>query len=106
RRHTRFSRDWSSDVCSSDLCGSVSSTKGTAALTLSDIYCPSTDHGVILLSVNCLDNHICGPPPVIGVYKPLASSSLVFMTIEILPLSFTTPDFSFEIPFSIKSSPI
>src|SRR5690606_24039951 len=21
RRHTRFSRDWSSDVCSSDLCG-------------------------------------------------------------------------------------
>src|SRR5690606_9510841 len=23
RRHTRFSRDWSSDVCSSDLCGAA-----------------------------------------------------------------------------------
>src|SRR5690606_34575232 len=27
RRHTRFSRDWSSDVCSSDLCSSASSPR-------------------------------------------------------------------------------
>src|SRR5207302_8311123 len=26
RRHTRFSRDWSSDVCSSDLCACAAST--------------------------------------------------------------------------------
>src|SRR5690606_40645815 len=26
RRHTRFSRDWSSDVCSSDLCRTVGSS--------------------------------------------------------------------------------
>src|SRR5690606_39723278 len=25
RRHTRFSRDWSSDVCSSDLCNNICS---------------------------------------------------------------------------------
>src|SRR5690606_38082165 len=30
RRHTRFSRDWSSDVCSSDL---SSTTRGTAKMT-------------------------------------------------------------------------
>src|SRR5690606_39874334 len=29
RRHTRFSRDWSSDVCSSDL-GTLPSTRATA----------------------------------------------------------------------------
>src|SRR5690606_13334354 len=27
RRHTRFSRDWSSDVCSSDLCGHTTNEK-------------------------------------------------------------------------------
>src|SRR5690606_41195469 len=33
RRHTRFSRDWSSDVCSSDLngCGGCHTVRGTAA---------------------------------------------------------------------------
>src|SRR5690606_41112553 len=31
RRHTRFSRDWSSDVCSSDLKGTSASIGGRAA---------------------------------------------------------------------------
>src|SRR6266511_4581105 len=31
RRHTRFSRDWSSDVCSSDLRRSVRDVRGGAA---------------------------------------------------------------------------
>src|SRR5690606_40512735 len=30
RRHTRFSRDWSSDVCASDLAASYASTSGGA----------------------------------------------------------------------------
>src|SRR5690606_40544825 len=30
RRHTRFSRDWSSDVCSSDLAGSAAYLTGRA----------------------------------------------------------------------------
>src|SRR5207302_4453578 len=35
RRHTRFSRDWSSDVCSSDLLGNtVTSFSGTVTVTL------------------------------------------------------------------------
>src|SRR5690606_39406001 len=35
RRHTRFSRDWSSDVCSSDLVlGSVQGNLGTGSLEL------------------------------------------------------------------------
>src|SRR5690606_40476715 len=33
RRHTRFSRDWSSDVCSSDLVLPVSHCIGAAAIT-------------------------------------------------------------------------
>src|SRR5690606_39770078 len=31
RRHTRFSRDWSSDVCSSDLAGALSALMSTAS---------------------------------------------------------------------------
>src|SRR5690606_39794551 len=34
RRHTRFSRDWSSDVCSSDLDGAVTQAKIGAGVTL------------------------------------------------------------------------
>src|SRR5690606_41031897 len=33
RRHTRFSRDWSSDVCSSDLCSSFEGCFSHAART-------------------------------------------------------------------------
>src|SRR5690606_39831346 len=33
RRHTRFSRDWSSDVCSSDLGGGAPGSMGTTAVT-------------------------------------------------------------------------
>src|SRR5690606_40319085 len=36
RRHTRFSRDWSSDVCSSDLCF-ISSVKIPAGVTTEEI---------------------------------------------------------------------
>src|SRR5690606_40296698 len=36
RRHTRFSRDWSSDVCSSDLMGS--STENSAVHTTRNPY--------------------------------------------------------------------
>src|SRR5690606_40020311 len=32
RRHTRFSRDWSSDVCSSDLAGGITECQRIAAL--------------------------------------------------------------------------
>src|SRR5690606_19442198 len=39
RRHTRFSRDWSSDVCSSDLCGRVDATGG---ITLNGQHAPRT----------------------------------------------------------------
>src|SRR5690606_39412918 len=35
RRHTRFSRDWSSDVCSSDLDGSTQRKYGGTGLGLS-----------------------------------------------------------------------
>src|SRR5690606_41193266 len=44
RRHTRFSRDWSSDVCSSDLLGdrdnmvfqNTSVTRGTATVVVTE----------------------------------------------------------------------
>src|SRR5690606_41076573 len=38
RRHTRFSRDWSSDVCSSDLLLGDYYTKGTFALNAQSQY--------------------------------------------------------------------
>src|SRR5690606_42000547 len=39
RRHTRFSRDWSSDVCSSDLGGSVSiSSAFTVNKHVAEVY--------------------------------------------------------------------
>src|SRR5690606_40931877 len=47
RRHTRFSRDWSSDVCSSDLLYRVFSTvRSNQSLTAGE-WCgrPSTDGG-------------------------------------------------------------
>src|SRR6266536_5306019 len=40
RRHTRSTRDWSSDVCSSDLSGTVSVT--IAALTIQDVTTQSS----------------------------------------------------------------
>src|SRR5690348_17416521 len=33
RRHTRWTGDWSSDVCSSDLCSAAARTTATAAFT-------------------------------------------------------------------------
>src|SRR5207302_4969963 len=41
RRHTRFSRDWSSDVCSSDLERTVRSL-GITNLDKEQRHCPST----------------------------------------------------------------
>src|SRR5690606_40902257 len=38
RRHTRFSRDWSSDVCSSDLAAPHLAAAGGAILNISDVY--------------------------------------------------------------------
>src|SRR5690606_40878287 len=41
RRHTRFSRDWSSDVCSSDLPDYVSPTGAFQALTADAVDIPA-----------------------------------------------------------------
>src|SRR5690606_7196024 len=49
RRHTRFSRDWSSDVCSSDLCGSMlaATSRGTRRAGYTPIYrCNGRTQGV------------------------------------------------------------
>src|SRR5690606_40951936 len=43
RRHTRFSRDWSSDVCSSDLAGNI--TQATRALTVKAAPKPDPGNG-------------------------------------------------------------
>src|SRR5690606_40560553 len=37
RRHTRFSRDWSSDVCSSDLAGGERAAAGRQARDLAEV---------------------------------------------------------------------
>src|SRR5690606_40829080 len=50
RRHTRFSRDWSSDVCSSDLAG-----VGQRALTAT-----SRNSGVRYVARHCGDTHQIG----------------------------------------------
>src|SRR5690606_39496098 len=42
RRHTRFSRDWSSDVCSSDLVGVNQYESGDYLRDVSHIYCSFT----------------------------------------------------------------
>src|SRR5690606_40654688 len=39
RRHTRFSRDWSSDVCSSDLKNEVYNVAVGDRTTLNELYC-------------------------------------------------------------------
>src|SRR3712207_7792930 len=55
RRHTRYWRDWSSDVCSSDLVakeyGSISDTKNTGALRK---QLKSKGGGIIITSVQKL----------------------------------------------------
>src|SRR5437870_7559270 len=43
RRHTRWPRDWSSDVCSSDLTASSSSTRRIVALALAAGATPGAD---------------------------------------------------------------
>src|SRR5690606_40668526 len=54
RRHTRFSRDWSSDVCSSDLTNLiVSSTRRTVRNTL------STDFLTVVCNSCRLANTLC-----------------------------------------------
>src|SRR5690606_39710993 len=49
RRHTRFSRDWSSDVCSSDLTATLSWTASTdnVGVTGYDIFLGSTNIGTV-----------------------------------------------------------
>src|SRR5216684_8518557 len=41
RRHTRCSRDWSSDVCSSDLRGTTRSVNGRLAKRPTEGHCPA-----------------------------------------------------------------
>src|SRR5690606_40122337 len=49
RRHTRFSRDWSSDVCSSDLLVFVL-VGALAALTASSAPAAASGDGILLLA--------------------------------------------------------
>src|SRR5690606_40375316 len=67
RRHTRFSRDWSSDVCSSDL-ATGSSIEASVLITanLVDLKVPqiwakaiSSSHGKILARIGA--NHVIYP---------------------------------------------
>src|SRR5690606_40942096 len=48
RRHTRFSRDWSSDVCSSDL-PEVEQLSGVSAATAKRVLC---DHALDVLGAH------------------------------------------------------
>src|SRR5207302_3202653 len=50
RRHTRFSRDWSSDVCSSDL-----ASQGVEAQTLANVYQAIDNHHEIVPVLNKID---------------------------------------------------
>src|SRR5690606_40711159 len=43
RRHTRFSRDWSSDVCSSDLGGKLTHVRKARELGLDVVYAQFPD---------------------------------------------------------------
>src|SRR5690606_39421081 len=62
RRHTRFSRDWSSDVCSSDLeVGNMNRSTREALMSLMDELI-NTDHGfqtLVVDSITSLDKLFC-----------------------------------------------
>src|SRR5690606_40061287 len=47
RRHTRFSRDWSSDVCSSDLLWAALFTGGAFILPVFKLYAAAAVSGVL-----------------------------------------------------------
>src|SRR5690606_40008986 len=49
--HTRFSRDWRSDVCSSDL-----TTTRFVTITVTDTSAPEWEDDDLTLSANCGDN--------------------------------------------------
>src|SRR5690606_40733799 len=51
-RHTSFSRDWSSDVCSSDLALSTVFSGSTAATTRGSIVSDVTASGSVLISAS------------------------------------------------------
>src|SRR5690606_15639953 len=59
-RHTRFSRDWSSDVCSSDLsAGSVSQIRECTSELIT--FAKQSNTPVILIGHITKDGHIAGP---------------------------------------------
>src|SRR5690606_39342105 len=72
RRHTRFSRDWSSDVCSSDLAGSVPGLDVPQVITDVDTACRIHTHlgagleqglGVRLATADLIGAHQAGAAP-------------------------------------------
>src|SRR5690606_41308308 len=84
RRHTRFSRDWSSDVCSSDLvCCCVA-----PAEPAQQVYCMSFGTYTTLVSEAiscqlrcCLSNsaHQNPKPPITSEKKPVPTRSMLWL---------------------------
>src|SRR5690606_40506041 len=74
RRHTRFSRDWSSDVCSSDL-NSVSANVIFPVVLPVSLTCPATK--VVFSSVRPLATFVVGSPSVKCVEVAICQSPLV-----------------------------
>src|SRR2546421_7188408 len=70
RRHTRSDRDWSSDVCSSDLpCGvpcTLVFTLLLLPLALTQKFLPATPHGWLLLAGCALSAQVLGQGLEIG----------------------------------------
>src|SRR3712207_8665314 len=65
RRHTRYWRDWSSDVCSSDLpCGDITSERGQRpreAQATAGLYDPQSGGGAVCRCPVCCPVGLSGP---------------------------------------------
>src|SRR5690606_40198265 len=75
RRHTRFSRDWSSDVCSSDLDGMIAGDMGTPKFAWYDIPLAEdfADTRKIELQIGPIDAPVLHSPSVASMGNPQAT---------------------------------
>src|SRR5690606_40705031 len=76
-----FSRDWSSDVCSSDLCSTISDNNGNLMFYTDGVSVWNKNHDIMLNGTN-LFGDISSTQSAIIVPKPLSNNIFYIFTVD------------------------